>query len=242
MMAFCPQLLPAYASGPETITKAHDRCGGPQGLLRLAAAAIEPAETDDPGAGACSATDDEAGALTLFADSLPLWLDSEATRELFALNKIRGGSEHAVAHLKKDHRVIKDLNVQRKATESIFDYLTDLLLSNYHFGDDLRLEGFYQTPDSLHIVTSQPFIEGIHPDWETLKNGLEQQGLRHETPLSKIPSFILPDDSAGEILVIDLHENNVILGHFSGHFEPIDAHFYFDSPAKRIRALKACEG
>lgn len=238
-MANSSQLLDTYVSGPESPVKAQDRCGGSKGLLRLAAEAIKPSEATLSGAGACPAVDDEARALIRFAEDMGLMMDAAAIRLLFQTNKIRGGSEHDVAHLKEVQRVIKDLNVRRKATESLFDYLTDFQLANFHFGDDIQLEGFYQDPDGFHIVTSQPLVEGVHPDWETLKAGLEFQGLRHAQPLSRIPSFILPDSGAGEILVIDVHENNVILGRHSGSMEPIDAHFYFDSPGDRIAALQA---
>lgn len=114
------QLLDAYVSGPESPAKAQDRCGGPKGLLRLAAEAIKPSEAALSGAGACPAVDDETRALIRFAEDMQLMMDAAAVRFLFQTHKIRGGSEHDVAHLKEVQRVLKDLNVRRKATESLF--------------------------------------------------------------------------------------------------------------------------
>jgi hypothetical protein len=72
-----------------------------------------------------------------------------------------------------------------------------------------------------------------------LKSGLEQQGLRHESPSSNIPNFLIEGTQAGTICVYDLHENNVILGSVSRLMHPIDAHFYFNDRAARIGALQA---
>lgn len=150
---------------------------------------------------------------------------------------MRSGSEHKVAHFIPQNRVIKDLDVQAVATESLFDYLTDHLLSNDLFEDAIRLEGFYLHDGRLHIVTSQPFVEGVHPSWDALKEGLEGRGLRHESPNSLIPSFIIEEPSKSPLCINDLHENNVILDS-AGELHPIDAHFYFDTRAERIAALQ----
>ena len=159
--------------------------------------------------------------------------------ELFSQHALKGGKEHKVALINQDGRVIKDLDTQAIATESLFDYLTDHALSNYFFGDDIRLEGFYLKADRLHLVLSQPYVSGRHPDWDTLKSGLEGQGLSHSYPLSRIPAFSMDGGAAGLIEVIDLHENNVILGSQSGWLHPIDAHFYFADRDARQAALRA---
>lgn len=151
---------------------------------------------------------------------------------------MRSGCEHKVARREAANRVIKDLDTQAIATESLFDYLTDHLLANYFFNDAVRLEGFYQHRGRLHIVISQPYVDGIHPEWDDLISGLKAQGLNHENPTSKTPSFVIGDTPAGAIYINDLHENNVILGSFSGLLHPIDAHFYFDTQAERIAALQ----
>lgn len=53
-----------------------------------------------------------------------------------------------------------------KPAEHLFDYLTDHLLSNHFFGDDIRLYGFYFDRSHLHVLLSQPFIAGRHPNCE----------------------------------------------------------------------------
>jgi len=138
-------------------------------------------------------------------------LDAGGARAVMEAGRLRGGNEHAVA-LGDGDRVLKDLDAHRIATESLFDHLTDHLLACHFFGDDIALEGFYQHEGRLHMVCSQPFIKGRHPGWEELVRGMERQGWRHAAPGSRIPSFVFADDSAGEIEVIDLHENNVVAG------------------------------
>ncbi|SKA94882.1 hypothetical protein SAMN02745166_02230 [Prosthecobacter debontii] len=132
---------------------------------------------------------------------------------------MKGGSEHRVA-LWRGTRVLKDLAVQAQATESLFDYLTDHLLANHLFGDDVCLEGFFEDDRMLHIVVSQPLVVGRHPVWRELVEGLSRQGLILENPGSKLPVF------------------NVIVAKEGGFIHPIDAHFYFDDQAARIDALK----
>jgi hypothetical protein len=232
-------LLKVYAKSPDAYRQAHERFGDPQGLLRSAATAIKQAGTHDRGEGPGSSGDHEAQILIRFAVSNGLVLDSAGIARFMNDHSMRSGSEHKVAHLTPANRVIKDLDSQSIATESLFDYLTDHLLSNYFFDDDVRLEGFYEDHGRIHILISQPYVHGIHPDWETLKSGLEQQGLRHESPSSNIPNFLIEGTQAGTICVYDLHENNVILGSVSRLMHPIDAHFYFNDRAARIGALQA---
>ncbi len=149
-----------------------------------------------------------------------------------------GGREHRVALLINEERVIKDADVHALATESIYDYLTDLLLSNHFLQDDLQILGCYEVDGRLHLVTSQPYVDGGHPDWAELKAGLVRQGLRDPSPNSQGGSFIIDDETVGEVDVIDLHVNNVIRDK-AGRLNPIDAHFYFDDRASRTSALKA---
>jgi hypothetical protein len=131
------------------------------------------------------------------------------------------------------------LDVLAQATESLFDYLTDCLLANHFFGDDIQLIGFYERSGRLHVITTQPYIDGIHPVWRDLVSGLESQGMLHENRLSKIPNFIFDGGPACQMTVMDLHENNVIQSRESRRFHPIDSHFYFDDRAERVAALKS---
>lgn len=92
------------------------------------------------------------------------------------------GKEHRVAYIREDDYVIKVADVQALATESLFDYLTDLLLSNHFFEDDLQIVGCYEEAGRLKLVTQQPYVDGRHPDWKELKDGLVAQGLRDPNP------------------------------------------------------------
>lgn len=163
-------------------------------------------------------------------------MQTTAVKALFAARPMRGGREHRVAFLPEEGRVIKDADVHALATESLYDYLTDLLLSNHYFDDDLQILGFYEEGARLHLVTSQPYVDGTHPEWEELKAGLVAQALRDPQPRSQGGNFILDDDLLGEVHVFDLHVNNVIRD-ATGWLHPIDAHFYFDDRAARVDAL-----
>jgi hypothetical protein len=94
--------------------------------------------------------------------------------------------------------------------------------------------------ERLQLVLTQPYIDGIHPEWEDLKAGLIRQNLRDPAPRALGGNFILDHDLLGEIDVFDLHPNNVIQD-ATGWLHPIDAHFYFDNRAARIAALKTLD-
>jgi hypothetical protein len=165
-------------------------------------------------------------------------LDAAGVRYYMDKHKMIGGSEHRVAHVIAAGRVLKDLDAHAIATESIYDYLTDQQLANHFFGDDIRVEGFYQHLGRLHIITSQPFVKGTHPTWPQLKAGLVNQGFVDPSPHGQSGSFILPHPDLGQVDVIDLHTNNAVLG-ADGSIHPIDVHFYFDSHADRVKALQS---
>jgi len=134
--------------------------------------------------------------------------------------------------------VLKDADSSALATESAFDYLTDILLSNYFFSDDIHLLGGYETGGRLRLVTTQPYVDGGHPDWAELKQGLGQQGLHDPYPQSLGGTFIIHHALTGQVDVFDLHVNNVIRD-ATGWLHPIDAHFYFDDRDSRVAALTA---
>lgn len=91
-------------------------------------------------------------------------MNQNAVQEmLHSAEAMKGGKEHRVALLIDEERVIKDADMQALATESIYDYLTDLLLSNHYFHDDLQMLGCYEMDGRVHLVTSQPYVDGEHP-------------------------------------------------------------------------------
>lgn len=227
-----------YVSGPNALQQAHERFSGSQGLLRCTAQCVAKAGRGDDSASPGQSGHDEVRALRQFTSEAGLWMNPAAVKALFEAYPMRGGKEHRVAYLPDKERVIKDADVQALATESLFDYLTDLLLSNHYFDDDLQMLGCYEDGERLHLITSQPYVDGTHPDWEELKSGLVAQGLHDPHPRSLGGNFTLDDDVLGKVDVFDLHVNNVIRD-VTGWLHPIDAHFYFDDRASRMAALQA---
>ncbi len=172
-----------------------------------------------------------------------LILDLFADKE----NRLAGGVEHEVVVIPKETLVIKDYDTRLfneagyprlQPTECLFDYLTDHLLANHLFGDDIRLKGFYEVEDRFHIVITQPFIQGRHPSWDELVGDLERQGLEQVDPGSGKARFWVDGGPAGRLLVTDVHEDNVIIASSNTAY-PIDVHFSFPGREKRIAALEA---
>lgn len=157
------------------------------------------------------------------------------------------GMEHRVVAPQGSACVLKDYDprlidletfeVFYKPAEHLFDYLTDHLLANHFFGDDLRLYGFHFVESHLHVLLSQPFIAGRHPDWEEMVALLENQGLLHERQGSQMFRFWVDGGDAGRILVTDVHEDNVIVSS-AGVAHPIDVHFSFPGRESRLLALQ----
>jgi hypothetical protein len=215
----------------------HRFLGGSQELLRRAVQSLADAGTGDDASGEGQSIDDEVRALSRFNADAGRELKAELTRASLEANPMRGGKEHRVAFLPNVERVLKVADARMLATESLFDYLSDLLLSNHFFDDDTRLEGGYSEGGRLFIVTTQPYISSIHPNWPELRAGLARHQLRDPAPRSLGGNFIFDDDLLGEVDVFDLHPNNVIED-ASGWLNPIDAHFYFDDRTQRMGALQ----
>lgn len=235
-----PSKLPAielYLHSPFALQEAHERYGGSQGILRCAAQSLADAGRSDNGAGASESGDHEVHALSRFVSESGLWIHASAIKALLEANRMRGGKEHRVAYLQAEGRVLKVADVRALATESLYDYLTDLLLCNRFFDDDLQMLGCYEEAERLHLVISQPYVNGNHPDWMELKTGLVAQGMRDPYPRAQGGNFIIDHDILGAVDVFDLHVNNVIRD-ASGWLHPIDAHFYFDNRVARTEALQ----
>jgi hypothetical protein len=226
----------AYAHGIDALQKAHDRFGRPGHLLRRAAAILEESAQGDIGAGSRAAEDHAIQSLREFLRDAGLLMNPAKVRKHFADYALRGGTEHKVALA--GSKVVKDLNAHALATESLFDYITDLQLSNEFFNDALQIEGFYLHGGQLHLITSQPFAKGIHPPLPVMKAKLEAQGLTSESPTGSTGQFLIHDETAGDVSVIDLKPDNVVLDEDNDILWVIDAHFYFDDRAKRRDALQ----
>ncbi len=211
---------------------------GAAGFLRRAAQSLADAGRGDAPEGAGESIDDEIGVLSDLITRKRRWLSADEVGRELQTDALKGGKEHRVALLPGQNLVLKVADARKLATESLFDYLSDLLLSNHFFDDEIQLLGGMMEGERLQIVITQPYIDGIHPEWAELKAGLIRQNLRDPAPRSLGGNFILDHDVLGEVDVFDLHPNNVIQD-ASGWLHPIDAHFYFNDRAARIAALKA---
>jgi hypothetical protein len=190
----------------------------------------------------------EIRALARFDNEAGLMLETVAVRQLLGDALFVGqGPEHRVVAPHGSACVLKDYDprmfdletfeVFYKPAEHLFDYLTDHLLANHFFGDDIRLYGFHLADSPLRVLLSQPFIAGRHPNWEEMVARLEDQGLMHERQGSQNSRFWVDGGEAGRILVTDVHEDNVIVSSV-GVAHPIDVHFSFRSRETRLQALQ----
>ncbi len=214
--------------------------GRAAGFLRRAAQSLAHAGGGDDREDSGQSIDDEIRALSDLLSRKRLWLSVDEVMSLLEANPMRGGKEHRVAWLPDQKVVLKVADVRKLATECLFDYLSDQLLSNHFFDDEIQLLGGMMDGGRLQLVLTQPYIDGIHPEWEALKAGLIRQNLRDPAPRAKGGNFLLDHDLLGEVDVFDLHPNNVIQD-ATGWLHPIDAHFYFDNRAARIAALKTLD-
>ncbi|MBK8090943.1 MAG: hypothetical protein IPK32_02795 [Verrucomicrobiaceae bacterium] len=212
--------------------------GRAAGFLRRAAQSLADAGCGDAPESAGESIDDEIRALSDLLDRKRRWLSVDEVEQVLRDDALKGGKEHRVALLPDRNLVLKVADARKRATESLFDYLSDQLLSNHFFDDEIQLLGGTMEGGRLQLVLTQPYIDGIHPEWEALKAGLIRQNLRDPAPRALGGKFILDHDLLGEVDVFDLHPNNVIQD-ATGWLHPIDAHFYFDNRATRLTALKS---
>lgn len=228
----------SYLNGTGSLEKALERFGGPQGLLRSASQSLAASVSYDPGESSPQSSDDEIRELARFAREAGLMMRADEVRTFFRENAMIGGAEHKVAEVIEVGRVLKDLDAHAIATQSLFDYFTDHELANFLLGDSIEIEGFYEYEGRLHILISQPWIDGLHPDLPVLKKGLEEKGLESESPSGSTGIFTIPTENLGNVHLIDIKPNNVILDEMTGEIIPIDIHFYFDTHEDRLRALE----
>lgn len=169
--------------------------------------------------------------------------DAKGVTKLIEDDFLGFGMEHRVGVLRSSLRVLKSYDprdfieeegeVLNKPTDSLFDYLTDHLLSNYLFGDDVRLEGFYKVREALFIVISQPFIAGKHARLKVMTAALEKLGLR-----SLGHNRFEVGEPGNSLIVTDIHEGNVLIDR-GGNPYVIDVHFKFGSRAARLKTLES---
>jgi len=228
----------SYLNGTGSLEKALERFGGPQGLLRSASQSLAASVAYDSGESSPQSSDDEIRELGRFAREAGLMMSADEIRAFGQEFSLVGGTEHKVAVMVGSDRVLKDLDAHAIATQSLFDYFTDHELANFLLGDSIEIEGFYEYEGRLHVLISQPWVDGPHPGLPVLKNGLEGKGLVSESPSGSTGMFTIPTENLGNVHLIDIKPNNVILDEITGEIIPIDIHFYFDTHEDRLRALE----
>jgi hypothetical protein len=221
-----PFAIEQFISIPQALGQACDPIvhGRAAGFLRRAAQSLADAGGGDAPESAGESIDDEIRALSDLLTRKRRWLSVDEVEQVLRDDALKGGKEHRVALLPERNLVLKVADARKLATESLFDYLSDQLLSN-HFFDEIQLLGGMMDGARLQLVLTQPYIDGIHPEWEALKACLTRQNLRDPAPRALGGNFILDHDLLDELDVFDLH--------------PIDPHFYFDNRPARLAALKA---
>lgn len=238
----------SYAHGPDALEKAHALFGGPQGLLRSAAGAVADARSDHERVDSTDPAEQEIRAFADFCQGAGLTLEAGSVSSLIDADFLGQGIEHRVGVWRERGRVIKDYDttlfdeetgtVFYKPAELLFDYITDHILANHFFGDTVELVGAYEERSFIHLVVTQPFIEGQHPSWANLVHQLRVQGMEQESPGTTKARFWIDGGNAGPLLVTDVHEDNVLISE-SGMAHPIDVHFSFPGRQARLDALNA---
>jgi hypothetical protein len=158
-----------------------------------------------------------------------LMLDAARTIAWFARNRLAvHSSEHQVAHDKA--RAFKLADIVANGTTGPYEYLSDLWLQNFAFGDDIRIEGVFADGPNVKIVISQPWIVGDHPTPQELEAYLRQD---HPDYTNVRGTFALTTPVAlTGVTVWDNKPANWVRS-ADGTMTPIDLHFLFDDEAHR---------
>ncbi len=158
-----------------------------------------------------------------------LMLDAERTKQWFARKRLPvRSSEHQVAHQKG--RAFKLADIVANGTTGPYEYLTDLWLQNFAFGDDIRIEGVFVDGPNVKVVISQTWIVGDHPTLEELEGYLRQDDPDY-TNVTGTFTLTAPVELNG-VTVWDNKPANWIR-RADESMAPIDLHFLFDDEAHR---------
>jgi hypothetical protein len=171
--------------------------------------------------------------------------DRDSILDWMEAHKLKGGSEHKLGGDPVSLRVVKTVSVRQIGSETLYGHLTDYLLGNHFWADDVTLEGFYEGSavasrkgDNLHIVISQPWRVGNYPTKENLKKWGVQRGWNYQGGPETNPHFI--DPAAGKMSLWDVRPDNAIEDN-EGVINPVDFHFYFADDVERQRSVSAIE-
>jgi len=136
------------------------------------------------------------------------------------------GNEHRIFQSEDGRRAIKLTRPPNfGARGSLADYLDNLVLNNFLWGDDLRVEGIVETPAGLQLIVSQPWIfnepwldeAGAYSEIHRFLTGLGfrevrlhtfQRDAADQSPtmlMDARPANILKDAESGLLIPIDVH-------------------------------------
>ncbi|MBE2284800.1 MAG: hypothetical protein IAE77_15175 [Prosthecobacter sp.] len=128
---------------------------GATGFLRRAAQSLADAGCGDASESAGQSVDDEVRVLSDLITRKRRWLNADEISRELQNDALKGGKEHRVALLPNQNLVLKVADARKLATESLFDYLSDLLLSNHFFDDEIQLLGGTMERERLQVVITQ---------------------------------------------------------------------------------------
>jgi hypothetical protein len=167
-----PALHELYLNGTDARTQAATLLGR-QDITRAATDSLYVSGTGDTGRSPQEASriQKQRQQLLEFAYQAGLIMEGDKLTAWMAAHKIEPGREHLVSLDLDSNRVVKTVAVNavktvgddgQMAPSTPYDYLTDHLFSNLLYDDDITLEEFFNVEGALHIVISQPFIDGPH--------------------------------------------------------------------------------
>lgn len=136
------------------------------------------------------------------------------------------GNEHRIFQTEDGKRAIKLTRPPNfGARGSLGDYLDNLILNNYLWGDDLRVEGLIQRAEGLQIIVSQPWI--FNEPWEDdvaaydeIRNFLKGFGFTE----TRLHTFRRDTPETGITTIMDARPANILKDAESGCLVPIDVH------------------
>ncbi|WP_050025197.1 hypothetical protein [Verrucomicrobium sp. BvORR034] len=243
-----------YLNGPsskERAVEAAQRDGG-RVLFQSATQHVEQATASHPGTSGNTYEETELGKLEAailqqWAERAGLMMDGALVAAWMKANRppnVKQGGEHQVAYDAATQRGVKVVSIPMLATSTVYEYLTDHMLANRFLGDQVELEGFFMAPSRarpeenvLHIVVSQPWVKGSHPNHDDIVRHASDLGMREDPPNSRSASFEFDDPVAGTLTIMDAKSENWIEAE-DGAMVPIDIHFLFNSEQERRDVMK----
>lgn len=131
---------------------------------------------------------------------------------------IAEGNEHRIFQTEDGRRAIKLTRPPNYgARGGLADYLDNLVLNNYLWGDDLRVEGIRRIAAGLQLIISQPWIAGTPARYDEIRQEMTGRGFAEVKP----EHFHDPVKGIG---VMDARTANIFKDSATGLLIPIDVH------------------